>query len=85
MTHSLRDLNDKNDPQYDKGRLTEFYSDPEKVVSALNLISLFAFRMEGQIKFRFPLLLVLIFPWIHFSFFLDTFSNKNIIFEDQYF
>ena len=47
MTHSLRDLNDKNDPQYDKGRLTEFYSDPEKVVSALNLISLFAFRMEG--------------------------------------
>ena len=63
MTHSLRDLNDKNDPQYDKGRLTEFYSDPEKVVRALNLISLFAFRMENQIKFRFLLLLlVLIFP-----------------------
>ena len=46
MTHSLRDLNDKNDPQYDKGRLTEFYSDPEKVVRALNLISLFAIRIR---------------------------------------
>ena len=78
MTYSLRDLNDKNDPQYDKGRLTEFYSDPEKVVSALNLISLFAFRMEGQIKFRFPLLLVLIFLWIHFSTIRFIFLMINI-------